>query len=81
MDKPQPVSGRPGIFRFGGDDLHNVARPELGGQGDQTSVHLGTRAAMAHLGMDGVGEVHRCGTPGQGFDLTLWGENEHQILV
>ena len=71
-------SGR-GRAAAAGDDLDLVAVVQLGAQLDHAAVDLGADAAVADLGMDGVGEVDRRGAARQGDQVALGREAEHLV--
>src|SRR4029077_16163195 len=80
-DDLQPVpAGACGVY-FGGEDLHAVARAELGVERHQAPVDPGPDAAVADLGVDGVGEIDRGGTDRHGDDVALRGEDEPLVLL
>ena len=71
----QPVArGRGALLR---ENLHAVAQLQLVGQRDDGAVHLRAHAMVAHLGVDGVGEIDRRGARPQAHDLAFRGEHEH----
>ncbi len=80
-DDLQPVPARTGRRDLGGEDLDAVARAELGVERHQAPVDPGPDAAVADLGVDGVGEVDRRGTDRQGDDVALGGEDEDLVLL
>ena len=75
----QPVAG--GARALLGEHLHAVAHLQLVGQRHDGAVHLGAHAVVAHLGVDGVGEVHRRGAGAQAHDLALRREHEDLRVV
>ena len=62
---------RPGGGRLRREDLDHVAVFELALQRDQPAVDPGADAAVAHLGVHGVGEVHRRRPGGQRDHVAL----------
>ena len=75
LDEGQPVAARPGTLRLGGEDLDDVAVVEGALQRDQPAVDPGADAAVADLGVHGVGEVDRGRAGRQGDDVALGGED------
>jgi len=71
-------TGRRGL---GGEDLDRVGRIEPGVQRYQASVDLGPDAAVADLGVDGVGEVDRRGVGGEEAEFIGEGEVIHIIEI
>ena len=67
--------GRVGLGVGGGDDFHAVAVFELGAQRHQFVVDLDGDAAVADIGVHGVGKIHRGGAARQRHDLALGGED------
>ena len=65
----------------GGDDLDPVAVGELGAQRHEFAVDAAGDAAVADVGVDGVGEVDGGGAARQGEDLAAWGEDEDFVRV
>ena len=53
----QPVARRRGALLR--EDFHAVAQLQLVGQRHDGAVHLRAHAVVAHLGVDGVGEIDR----------------------
>ena len=49
--------------------------------GHQASVDAGPDAGVAHLGVDGVGEVQRCGTVGEDDHVALRGEDVDLVVL
>ena len=73
----------PGGRRAGalaGDHLDLVAVVQPGAQRHQTAIHLGADAGVAHLRVDGIGEVDRRRALGQGDQVAARGEAEHLVL-
>ena len=70
----EPVAVRSGVLGLGGQDLDHVAVGQLGLQRHQPPVHPGADGTVTDLGVDGVREVDRCRTLGQGVHVTLGGE-------
>ena len=77
LDEVLPVLAGPGALRLGGEDLHPVAVVQFAVERDELSVDPCSDGAVAHLGVDRVGEVHRGRSGGQGHDLALGGEDKH----
>ena len=75
----QPVAAR--LVPGGGEDLDDVAVLQLVAQGDHLPVHPGPDALVAHLGVDGVGEVDGGGAAREHLDLTRGGEAVHLLGV
>ena len=75
----QPVARGPALL-LRGQDLDDVAGLELVVQRDDLAVHLRPDAAMADVGVNGVGEVERGRAGGEVLDLTLRREHEHLVL-
>src|SRR5690606_23952449 len=75
LDEVEPVATRPGALSFGGEDLHQVAVLQLALQGHQAAVDPCADAPVAHLGVDGVGEVHGCGPGWERDDIAAWSED------
>ena len=76
LDEPQPVPARRRVHRLGGEDLDGVAVVQSI-DSSATSLPL-TRApmrAVPHLGVDGVGEVHRGGALRQRDHFAARGED------
>ena len=80
-DELQPVLRRTGVGILGGHHLHGVAGGELGGQRHEAAIDPSPDAAVAHLGVDGVGEVHRGGAHRQGHHVAARREDEHLVLL
>ena len=80
-DDLQPVARGAGRRRFRGEDLHRVGRVQLGLQRDQAPVDPGANAAVAHLGVDHVGEVDGRRAGRQRDDLALGGEHVDLVLL
>ena len=76
-DERKPVSGRPGIGRLGSENLHRVARREVGVQRRKPAVDLRSDAAMPHFGVDGIGEINGRGAGGKRHDLPHRRERIH----
>ena len=72
-DKVEP--GRIGGGVGGGDDLHRLPGLQRRGQRRQLAVHPGRHATVAHLGVHGVGEVHRSGAGGELLDVAFGREH------
>ena len=51
--------GRVGLGTRRGGHLHHVAAAQLGAQRHRFAIDLRGHAMVAHIGVDGVGEVHR----------------------
>ena len=64
---------------LGGDDLHGLAVAQRSAQRRQAPIYLGGDAAVADVGVHGVGEVHHGGAARQAQDLALG--REHVDLV
>ena len=64
---------------LGGDDLHGLAVAQHGAQRRQPPVDLGGDAAVADVGVHGVGEIHHRGAARQAQDLAA--RREHVDLV
>ena len=64
---------------LGGDNLHNVPGLELGVEGDDAPVDQGAGHVVAHLRVDGVGEVDGGGPGGQALHVPLGGKDEHLV--
>src|SRR5215211_883442 len=77
LDHGQPVATRPRVLAR--DDLHPVARDQLGVQGHDTVVDLGPDRAVADLGVDVVGEVYGRRPTGQADHVALGCEHEDFI--
>ena len=71
----QPVARRRGALLR--EDFHAIAQLELVGQRHDGAVHLRAHTVVAHLGVDGVGEIDRRGARPQAHDLAFRGEHEH----
>jgi len=78
-DDIQPVAAR-AFGGLAGQDLDDVAVAQLVVERDHAIVDFGAHAAVADVGVDAVGEVHRRGLRRQGFDLALGGEDEDLVL-
>ena len=74
----QPVAAGT-LGRLGGDDLHDVAVVQGGVVLHHAAVDLGTHHAVAHGGVDGVGEVDGGGARGQVDDIAVGGEDEDLV--
>ncbi len=77
LDEAKPVAARPGVHRLGGEDLDRVAVVERALQRHQAAVDPGPDGAVAHLGVNRVGEVHRGGALRKRDDLAARGEDVH----
>ena len=64
---------------FGGQNLHDVAVFQHMVQRDDAVIHLGADHAVAHGGMDGVGEVDGGGSGGEVLHVAVGCEHEHLI--
>ena len=64
---------------FGGQNLHDVAVFQHMVQRDDAVIHLGADHAVAHGGMDGVGEVDGGGSGGEVLHVAVGGEHEHLV--
>ena len=81
-DETEPVTGGAGVVGLGGDDLHDVARYEFGGQRHEAPVDLGAYTSMTDLRVDRIGEVHRSGAARQGAATSPSGvKHEDQVFV
>ncbi len=78
-DELQPVA-RGSLRRLGGEDLDDVARLQPVGERDDAAVDLGSDAAVADVGVDGVGEIDRSRARGQALDLALGREDVHLVV-
>ena len=78
LDDVEPVA-RGAVGGLRGHDFHEVARLQRTGQGHDAAVDLGPDAAVAHGGVDAVGEVQRRSPARQGNDVALGGEDEHFV--
>ena len=74
-DEGEPVARGPGVDGLGGEDLHRVTVLQTRVQGHQSAVDACAHGAVANLGVDGVGEVHRGGSRRQCEDITPGGED------
>ena len=61
-------------------DLDLVAVAKLGHERHDPPVYLGARAGVAHIGVDGIGEIDRCRAARQGDQGRLGREAEHLVL-
>ena len=78
-DDVHPVARRP-VGRLGRHDLHDVAVLQLVVQRHEAVVDLGADAAVAHVGVDAVGEVERARARRQVLDLAARREDEDLVL-
>ncbi len=76
LDEAQPVPARAGARGLGGEDLDHVAVVQGALQRHEPAVDPGPDAAVADLGVHGVGEVDRGGAVRQRDDVALGGEDE-----
>ena len=72
FDHAQPV-GAGALGGGRGDDLHPVARLQLGFQRHDAPVDLRAHAVVAHAGVDAVGEVDGRGAALHAHDIAPWG--------
>jgi hypothetical protein len=83
LERARPVRtkfSQPGWAGAGrGDDLDHVAALELGAQRHRLAIDLGGHAVVAHVAVDGVGEVHRRGAARQRQDLALGREHVDRV--
>ena len=75
--KAQPR--RVGRGDWGGDHFHHVAIFQLGAQGDGFAVDAGAHRTVAHVAVNGVGEIDNGGPTRHGHDLALGREHIHRI--
>ena len=75
----QPVA-RGAALLLRGQDLDDVAGPQLVVQRHDLAVDLGADAAVADVGVDRVGEVERGRAGGEVLHLALRGEDEDLVL-
>ena len=73
-----PVTAGAGRL-FGRDDLYDVPVLQVVIQGNDLPVHLGPHAAVAHSGMDPVGEIDGDGAFRQVQHIPLGSEHEHLV--
>ena len=78
-DQLQPVARRAALL-LGGQHLDDVARLQLVVQRDDLAVDLRADAAVADVGVDGVGEVERGRAGGEVLHLALRREDEDLVL-
>ena len=71
-----PVQARSRVGVLGGEDLHHLAVLQRALEGDELAVDPGADAAVADLGVDGVGEVHGGRADRQVDHVALGGEDE-----
>ena len=71
----EPVAA--GACRLLRENLHAVAQLQLVGQRHNGAVDLRAHAVVAHLGVDGIGEVDGRGSGAQAHGLALRREHEH----
>ncbi len=64
-----------------GENFNDVAAFELGAQGNQFAVYLGSRGMQTYFGVDGEGEIHRRRVAGKFDDFALGSEDEYFILI
>ena len=69
--------GRIGAGGVGSDDFHAVAGTQAGAQGNHVVVDTGGNAAVADVGVHGIGEIHRRGAFGQHEDFAFRREYIH----
>ena len=72
-----PSQSREGLALFCCENVHAVAQLQLVGQRHDGAVHLRAHAVVAHLGVDGVGEIDRRRTGAQAHNLAFRREHEH----
>ena len=73
--------GRVGPRAGCGDHLDHVAAAQLGAQGHGFTIDLGGHTMVAHVGVNGVGKVHRRGTARQCQDLGFGREHINRVGV
>src|SRR6266511_1761800 len=81
LDDRQPVPRRTGVGCLGGEDLDRLAVLERVLQRHQPLVDARAHAAVADLGVHGVGEVDRGRARRELEDVALGGEDEHLVDV
>src|SRR6266581_3255332 len=81
LDDRQPVPRRTGVGCLGGEDLDRLAVLERVLQRHQPLVDARAHAAVADLGVHGVGEVDRGRARRELEDVPLGGEDEHLVDV
>src|SRR6266702_512297 len=81
LDDRQPVPRRPGVWRLGGEDLHRLAVLERVLQRHEPLVDPRAHAAVADLGVHGVGAVDRGRARRELEDVALGREDEHLVDV
>src|SRR6266542_2701862 len=81
LDDRQPVPRRTGVGCLGGEDLDRLAVLERVLQRHQPLVDARAHAAVADLGVHGVGEVDRGRARRELEDVALGGEDEHFVDV
>ena len=64
---------------FGGKNLHNIAVFQHMIQRDDAVIDLGTDHAVAHGGVNGIGEVDGGGSGGQILYVAVGGEHKHLV--
>ena len=65
---------------LGGDDRHLVAVEQLRDERRRPAVDAAADGRVAHVGVDGIGEVDGVGAARQRYELALGGEAEHLVL-
>ena len=60
---------------FGCYYLDDIAGFQVVFEGYHAAVNFGPGALVADFGMNQIGEINRCGAPGQRFDLTVGRED------
>ncbi len=76
FDEAEPVAGRSGARRLGGEDLHQVAVVQGRFERDEASVDPRSYRAVADLGVHRVGEVDGRGAGRQRYHIALRREDE-----
>src|ERR1700680_2243603 len=69
LDRSQPIAAR--LMPRLGNDFDDVAAVQFVTQRHHASVHLRAYAAVAHFGVNGIGEIYWRGFPRQHYDLAL----------
>ena len=67
-------------LRVGTDDADFVAVLQFGHQRGVATVDFTTYATVAHRGVNSIGKINRCSTPGQCNELSLRRETEHLVM-